>query len=397
MPDDPFDEERKRKRLLDDAMGGSVARFFQEDAKRRKLIDDAMGGAAQRYFHEEQQRRELFEQSTISKSVQDLFDRQKEQNRLFQPSKSNAVQRYFDAEKTRRETLDFGSLASTKAFQENVASAIAAAIEPYSKLSKSIMKLGVFDRIAQEQSALINAISGIDSHVYKALQGAIPDASRFAASIGVQSALAGTLRNISDQFSDPSSIASMRRIQDTTVWDSLRDTYDLDDHMSVSQAFLEIGAKLDQSDEQSRSFDFAELWQLIQFLFLVYSAYVMIAGSGDYTANDRARDEDTARRVERIEIQEQMQKVESAIAQASALAEMARVNELPRALVRTAANVRSSPTQKGERIARLEANTVVAIEGTDGRWLRVIFSDSLTQELAEGWMWRDSVELMTAP
>ena len=89
-----------------------------------------------------------------------------------------------------------------------------------------------------------------------------------------------------------------------------------------------------------------------------------------------------------------MSDVETAIAKASALAEMTRINALPRAFVPEAANVRAAPEQKAKRIARLSANTMLAIEEKNGRWLRVIYADTFTEELAEGWVWGGSVELL---
>lgn len=174
----------------------------------------------------------------------------------------------------------------------------------------------------------------------------------------------------------------------------MRDSYGFSDEMSVSQAFLEISAKLDEPNEEGKSFGIYETWQLVQFLWLVFSIYAMIAEWGDYTEQDRARDKSTANAVERIEISQRMNDVETAIAEASALAEMSRINALPKAFVREAAYVREAPEQKAKRTAHLGASTMLAIEEKNGRWWRVIYANTLTEEHAEGWVWGGSVELL---
>lgn len=422
MPDDPidpFEEDRKRKRLFDEAMGGSARRlieddrkrrelfyaaiggtslrFFEEDRKRRKMLDDAMGGSVQRIFEEEQKRQKLFDQSAIGKAALGIIDRQKEQD-LLQPFRNGAIKTYFDAEDARRKAFDVGSLASAKAFQYNIASTIAALAEPYTKLSKQMRDWGVLDRIAEQQSALIKASTGINSQIEalgRTLQGTIPNVSQISASFRVQSALAEQMRHISEQFSQLDRIALTGGIRDSAVWHSMRDTYGLSNEMSVSQAFLEIGTQLDKPVEGGKSFGVRDAWQLIEFLWLIFSAYAMIAGWGDYTEDDRARDKATSEAVDRFEARQRMDEVEAAIAKASALAEMARINDLPKGYVRIAANVRVSPEQKAARIARLGPNTTLAIENKQGRWLRVIYADPLTDQLAEGWLWGDSVELLS--
>ena len=274
-----------------------------------------------------------------------------------------------------------------------------ATAEPFTKLSMQMRESGVFDRIAEQQSALIKASAGITSQIeaaQTAIQNAIPTASQISASFGVQSALAEQMRRISKQVSQLDQIAHMGGIQESALWETIRDTYGLNNEMSVSQAFQEIGTKLDQPSETGKPLKVYDAWQLIQFLWLVFTAYAMIAGWGDYTKDDRTRDEVTAVNVERIEALDQMREVESAIAEASALTEIARINELPRAYVRDVANVRVAPEQKAERLARLRQDTMVAIEAKKGRWLRIIYADPLTEELAEGWVWGGSIELMSS-
>ncbi len=274
-----------------------------------------------------------------------------------------------------------------------------ATAEPFTKLSMQMRESGVFDRIAEQQSALIKASAGITSQIeaaQTAIQNAIPTASQISASFGVQSALVEQMRRISKQVSQLDQIAHMGGIQESALWETIRDTYGLNNEMSVSQAFQEIGTKLDQPSETGKPLKAYDAWQLIQFLWLVFTAYAMIAGWGDYTKDDRTRDEVTAVNVERIEALDQMREVESAIAEASALTEIARINELPRAYVRDVANVRVAPEQKAERLARLRQDTMVAIEAKKGRWLRIIYADPLTEELAEGWVWGGSIELMSS-
>lgn len=258
-------------------------------------------------------------------------------------------------------------------------------------------ELGVLDRIAEQQSALVRASAGINSQIEaasKAMRGVIPSVREISASLGVQSALAQQMRLISEQVAQLDGVMLTGGIRENAVWEAMRDTYGFSNEISVSQAFLEIGTKLDEPSEDGKSFGIYDAWQLIQFLWLVFSVYAMIAGWGDYTEQDRTRDEETANAVERIEIRQHMKGVEAAIAEASALAEMNRINALPRAFVREAANVRVAPEQKAERIARLGADTMLAIEEKNGRWLRVIYADTFTGELAEGWIWGSSVELL---
>lgn len=386
-PLDPFKEQKKLKRLIDDAAGGSA----------RKFLDDAMGRSVQRFFAEEQKRKKLFDQPAIGKAAQGVNAAQKEWERALLPYKSGVNQQYIEAEDARRKEFDVGSLASAKAFQDNISSTMATLVEPYTKLSKQMRELGVLDRIAEQQSALVRASAGINSQIEaasRAMRGVIPSAREISASLGVQSALAQQMRRMSVQVGQFERVMLTGGIRESAVWEAMRDTYGFSNEMSVSQAFLEIGTKLDQPSEEGKSFGIYEAWQIVQFLWLVFSVYAMIAGWGDYTEQDRARDEATANAVERIEIAQHMNDAEAMIAEASALAEMIRINALPRAFVREAANIRVAPEQSAKRIARLGANTMLAIEEKNGRWRRVIYADTFTRELAEGWVWGGSVELI---
>lgn len=390
-----FEEDHKRRKLFDDATGGSVQRFFEEEQKRRSFLDQAMGGSVQRFFEDEQKRKKLFDRSASGKAAQGIITAQTELGRALSPSKSNAIQQYLEADDARRKAFDVGSLASAKAFQDNISSTMATLVEPFTKLSKQMRELGVLDRIAEQQSALIRSNAGINSQieaVNSAMRGVIPSTREISASLGVQSALAQQMRRISEQFAQLDGAMLTGGIRQSAVWEAMRDTYGFNNEMSVSQAFLEIGTQLDEPNEDGKSFGIYDAWQLVQFLWLVFGIYAMIAGWGEYTEQDRARDEASADAIERMEIRQHMNDVEGAIAEASALAEMNRINALPRAFVREAANVRVAPDQKAKRIGRLGAGTMLGIEEKNGRWLRVIYADSLTKELAEGWIWGGSVE-----
>jgi hypothetical protein len=394
-----IEEDLKRRKFIDDAMGSSARRFFEEEQRHQRLLDQSMGGSVQRFFEDEQKRRKLFDPSAIGKAAQGMITAQKEQARALSTYKSDAIQKYLEADNARRKAFDVGSLASARAFQDNMASTVATLIDPFSKLSKQMRELGVLDRIAEQQSALVRASAGINSQIEaasRAMRGVIPNAREISSSLGVQSALAQQMRRISEQVAQLDGAMHTGGIRESAVWETMRDTYGFSNEMSVSQAFLEIGTKLDEPSEEGKSFGFYDAWRLVEFLWLVLSVYAMIAGWGDYTEQDRARDEATANAVERIEIRQHMNEVEAAIAEASALAEMNRINAMPRAFVREAANVRVAPEQNAKRIARIAANTMLGINERNGRWLRVIYADPLTEELAEGWVWGGSVELLAS-
>jgi len=259
-------------------------------------------------------------------------------------------------------------------------------------------EMGILDRISEQQSALMKATQGISCHADDVIRGigdALLAGGTLSASFGIQSALAEHMRRMAETTSQFDQLVLAGGIRDSAIWETMRGTYGLDDAMSVSQAFLEIGTQLDQPDKDGKTLGVYEAWQLIQFLWMVFTMYAMLAGWGDYTEDDRKRDNETAEAVVRIEVRQQMLEIEAAIAEASVLAELTRINTLPRAYVRNAVNIRKASYQKAERIARLGQNSILAIEEKKGRWLRVIYADPLTQELAEGWVWRGSVELLS--
>lgn len=69
------------------------------------------------------------------------------------------------------------------------------------------------------------------------------------------------------------------------------------------------------------------------------------------------------------------------------------VSELPSAEIIGRGNVREAPKRGAQRISVLPQGAAIAIIDRQGRWLKVIYRDQLTNELAEGWLWRPSVEI----
>lgn len=396
-PFDPFKEQRKLQRMIDDATGGPARRLIEDYRKQQKLLDAAMGGSAMRFLEEEQVRRKLFEPSGVATSVQEVLGAGRDYG-LLASYGNDVVRQFMEAEEARRKAFDVTSLASAYAFQDNISSTISDLVKASTGLSKRMREMGVLDRISEQQSALMRATHGISANSDDVITG-IGDALRAGgalfASLGVQSALAEHMRRMAETTASLGQIALSGDIRESAIWGSIRETYGLDNAMSVSQAFLEIGTQLDQPTADGKTLGIYEAWELIQFFWMIFTMYAMIAGWGEYTEDDRDRDNKTAEAVDRIEVREGMQEIETAIAEASALAELRRIEALPRAFVRSAANVREAPTQKAERVARLGPNTMLAIEEKKGPWLRVIYADPLTQELAEGWMWHGSVELLS--
>lgn len=396
-PFDPFKEERKLQRMIDDATGGPARRLIEDHRKQQKLLDAAMGGSAMRFFEEEQERRKLFELSGVATAVQEVLGAGRRHG-LLASYETDVVRQFMEAEEARRKAFGVTSLASAHAFQDNISSTISDLVEATTGLSKRMREMGVLDRISEQQSALMRATQGISAYADDFIRGigdALHAGGALSASFGVQSALAEHMRRMAETTASLDQIALSGDIRESAIWRSMRETYGLDDAMSVSQAFLEIGTQLDQPTKDGKALGVNEAWQLIQFFWMIFTMYAMIAGWGDYTEDDRDRDNKTAETLERIEVRQGMQEIETAIAEASALAELRRIEALPRAYVRSAANVREAPAQKAERIARLAQNTMLAIEEKKGRWLRVIYADPLTQELAEGWVWHGSVELLS--
>ncbi|MBV7256273.1 SH3 domain-containing protein [Pacificimonas sp. WHA3] len=383
--------------MIDNATGGPARRLIEDYRKQQKLLDAAVGGSARRFFEEEQERQKLFDRSGIGTAVQELLGTGR-RNGLLSSYQTDVVRQYVDAEEARRKAFDVTSLASAQAFQDNISSTISKLVGASTGLSKRMRDMGILDRVAEQQYALIKATQGISSYADDVIRGigdALPAGGALSATFGVQSALAKHMRKMAETTASLDQIALSGGIRDSTIWESMRTAYGLNDAMSVSQAFLEIGTQLDQPGADSKALGVYEAWQLIQFLWMVFTMYAMLAGWGDYTADDRKRGNETAEAVERIEVRQQMQEMEAAIAEASALSELKRIEELPKAFVRNAANVREAPGQEAERIARLGQNAMLAIEERKGRWLRVIYADPLTQELPEGWVWRGSVELLS--
>lgn len=396
-PFDPSKEERKLQRMIDDATGGPARRLIEDHRKQQKQLDAAMGGSAMRFFEEEQERRKLFEPSGVATAVQEALGAGRKYG-LLASYETDVIRQFMEAEEARRKAFDVTSLASAHAFQDNISSTISDLVEASTGLSKRMRAMGVLDRISEQQSALMRATQGISSYADDVIRGigdALPARGALSASFGVQSALAEHMRRMAATTASLDQIALSGNIRESAIWESMRETYGLDDAMSVSQAFLEIGTQLDQPTKDGKALGVYEAWQLIQFFWMVFTMYAMIAGWGDYTEEDCDRDNKTAEAVERIEVRAGVQEIETAIAAASALAELRRIEALPRTYVLSAANVREAPAQKAERIARLGQNTMLAIEEKKGRWLRVIYADPLTQELAEGWVWRGSVELLS--
>lgn len=396
-PFDPFKEERKLQRMIDDATGGPARRLIEDHRKQQKLLDAAMGGSAMRFFEDEQERRKLFEPYSVATAVQEVLGAGRKHG-LLASYETDVIRKFMESEEARRKAFDVTSLASAHAFQDNISSTISDLVEASTGLSKRMRDMGVLDRISEQQSALMRATQGISSYADDVIRGigdALPAGGALSASFGVQSALAEHMRRMAETTASLDQIALSGDIRESAIWGSMRETYGLDDAMSVSQAFLEIGTQLDKPTKDGKALGVYEAWQLIQFFWMIFTMYAMIAGWGDYTEDDRDRDQKTAEALERIEVRERMQEIETAIAEASALAELRRIEALPRACVRSAANVREAPAQKAERIARLGQNTTLAIEEKKGRWLRVIYADPLTQKLAVGWVWRGSVELLS--
>ena len=104
----------------------------------------------------------------------------------------------------------------------------------------------------------------------------------------------------------------------------------------------------------------------------------------DYTSADRRRDNKTAEIVERME---------EAAKQAAAVraAEHSYVDSLPRAVVAGLGRVREAPSGSSRIRTGLMRGAVVAVAEKRGRWCRIIFHDELSGDLAEGWIWSDSL------
>ena len=67
------------------------------------------------------------------------------------------------------------------------------------------------------------------------------------------------------------------------------------------------------------------------------------------------------------------------------------LSSLPRAALHRAAQIRREPNGKSTIIMRAPPETELAIKRIEGRWLLVVYRDPLSDQLAEGWVFRPAV------
>lgn len=375
MPLDPFDEERHRLRLIDEAMGGSVRRILDEERAQRKLIEAVMKPSI----------------------VQSILDDEKKHRQLLENPATKLAQQIIHEEEARRKYYDYGSTASSRALQDSISAAMDSIMVSSTNISQRLKNLGIIDGFAEPHSSLAKAASGITEQYIALLQEFRPSISNTAQlldTFGAYSNLATQMRSISEHINLPDNVAAIASLRESQNWDALRAYYDFDEDASISEMLLQISARLDAPEKYRKPLTLGQIWEIIQFLWFVFSVYALIVGMGDYTDADRARDENTALTVERVEAQQQIDVIAAALKEAFTLAEIERLNSLPRAYVIATANVRIEPYRSANRIARLEANVTVAITERDGRWLKVIYRDPLNDSIEAGWIYQSSLEMI---
>lgn len=197
-------------------------------------------------------------------------------------------------------------------------------------------------------------------------------------------------------------IEELRRAQDNGIFQHLRElTRTME---GLRPLAVEMASQIDLDDDDIAALaegakegrlTLSKLWQLIQYLLAAYTVVTIFLGHG-YNPDDRARDQETAQQVAQNSdaLAAMREDIECILAECIAAAETEYLASLPKAFVKSGANVRAEPLQSGERISRLGANVAVAIERKEGRWYYVKFIDPLASEMAEGWIWGGSLELM---
>jgi hypothetical protein len=70
------------------------------------------------------------------------------------------------------------------------------------------------------------------------------------------------------------------------------------------------------------------------------------------------------------------------------------IGALPRGEIISRGNVREYPKGSARRISVLGQGSPIAISERQGRWLKIVYRDPLTDALAEGWLWAGSAELL---
>lgn len=397
---DPFEYQRRQRRLIEEAMGGNSLRLIKEQQDRvRSMQELGLTNSAKSAFEQYKEHERFLQQPGIANSVQELVERERETYRQITAPLSAAMEKIQLDNTALARTFEVGSFGAAKAFQERMAEVMAVNLEPFSGIVEQLREADVFTRIAEQQAELVRIGSGLSSQldtVRTAMQSAIPSASELSAAFGMQSALSENLKRISEQIGtiDTAAFAGLR---ESDIWETLRDEYELEADAPVSLALAQIGDRLSQADGVRFTVTPKQIWTLIQVLFFIYSVYAVMAGYG-YSPDDRAQADETSAKIERIEkelLEAKQRELEQLIAEASAFAELQRIEELPEAFVVSAANLRAEPSGKAERVQRLGDNTTVFIEERKGRWFRVIYHNPPTDEYREGWVWHESIELLS--
>lgn len=107
----------------------------------------------------------------------------------------------------------------------------------------------------------------------------------------------------------------------------------------------------------------------------------------DFSPEDRRALESVARKVN--ELGELLEQPPSSMAQ--------ELEHLRRGNTTTVARLRDGPSRNSPMIGKLQQGAEVAVAQRQGRWLRVIYRDSLTDELETAWVYGAAVQVRAAP
>lgn len=337
MPKNPFDNPYDHASRWLREFGGrsAIEEILRQDRRNRELLDPPMVRA-------------IKESAGVLKQYQD------EQLKVTQ------ALALFDVdlkEVTRQAEL----------FQREIARTIGPQIEVYERQVRELYAPmgGLAAALEREQRAITSALSVFSSQELAILTGTAGEALRQHYAFLAETA----------QFGVEGAEAAFEVVEALDTVNS-----DAQSGKDVPSALINALVKLLVALVQNTSKRIQEI-DLIEILIILATIQSL---QPDYTEADRKRDKNTFGIVQRME--EQVKQVAAARA-----AQNEYVKSLPKAVNIGAGRVRETPNADAKILYKLPKETVVAIAEKHGRWRRVIYEDQLNGDLAQGWIWSNSV------
>ncbi|NVE93374.1 hypothetical protein [Altererythrobacter lutimaris] len=271
--------------------------------------------------------------------------------------------------------------------------------------------------IGEDFAGISNATRGLrdlfnESEVLKAMEGFTPALTdMLKGSQGAVNALNlavdQSLGNYRDAFGIAGGLAERLATDQAGIIDAVR-ALTLPELSDTARAFRDLGIgdweDIDEeSDDEVRGRLTTVIAMLLQQLdfrnwapaeYIAIIALIYTIANPSYTKEDRQFAKESSKQVAKL--QEEAEEATKALqhllrAEAERGLYLEYVSNLPRARVVNRAYIRESANGKSAHIATLRADSALAIRRIEGPWALVIYRDSLTDELAEGWVWKASI------